>query len=125
MADYKPFGVEYTPLHKRAKVVDGKAYVCKVGEIAVGKAKAIDLGKFRVAVFNIDGEYLAVKDACPHAEYPLSKGMVDGKAVTCASHNWKFNLKSGECLRGEKGLFIRTFEVILDGDDIWVKVKVS
>lgn len=116
-----PFGVEYVPLRQRARIVDGKAYVGKIEEIPPGKAKAIVLEKFRIAVFNVDGHFYAVKDACPHAEYPLSKGVVEGGEVTCASHNWKFDLKTGKCLRGGD-LSIRTFEVVLDGDEIWVKV---
>lgn len=116
-----PFGVEYVPKRQRAKIVNGKAYVGKIAEIPPGKAKAIVLEKFRIAVFNVDGHFYAVKDACPHAEYPLSKGVVEGEEVTCASHNWKFDLKTGKCLRGGD-LSIRTFEVVLDGEDVWVKV---
>ena len=123
MSESKPFGVETVPLRKRAKVVDGKAYVGKISEIPDGKAKAIDLGKFRIAVFNVEGKFYAVKDACPHAEYPLSKSVIAGKEVTCASHGWRFNVKTGECLKGAPGIFIRIFEVVLDGDDIWVKVS--
>ncbi len=121
MKEPQPFGVDYIPLKNRAKIVHGRAYVGKISEMPPGKAKAIALEKFRIAVFNVDGQFYAIKDACPHAEYPLSKGMVEGEEVTCASHNWKFNLKTGKCLRGAE-MSIRTFEVELDGDEIWVKV---
>ena len=118
-----PFGVEYVPQNKRAKIVDGKAYVGRVEEIPPGKAKAIRLEKFSVAVFNVNGEFFAIKDACPHAEYPLSKGIVEGEEVTCASHSWKFKIKTGECVRGEKDLFIRTFPVVVENGEIWVRVS--
>lgn len=118
----KPFGVEYVPRKKRVKVGPGEpVYVGFASEIPPGKAKAVDLEKFKVAVFNLNGKFFAVRDACPHAEYPLSKGVVRGEVVSCASHNWQFNLKTGDCLRGNPELRIRTFEVEVRGDEIWVK----
>jgi len=117
----QPFGVDYVPKRHQAKIVDGKAYVGTISDIPPGKARAVVLEKFRIAVFNVDGTFYAVKDACPHAEYPLSKGVTTGGEVTCSSHNWKFDLKTGKCLKGGE-LSIRTFEVVLDGDEIWVKV---
>lgn len=114
--------MEYVPLRQRAKIVEGKAYVGKVGEIPPGRAKAIVLDKFRIAVFNVDGVFYAVKDACPHAEYPLSKGVVRGEVVTCASHSWQFNLKTGQCLKGDETISIRTFPVLVEGDSVWVRI---
>lgn len=118
----KPFGVEYVPRKKRVKAGPGEpVYVGLVSEIPPGKAKAVDLEKFKVAVFNLDGEFYAVRDACPHAEYPLSKGVVRGEVVSCSSHNWQFHLKSGQCLRGDPEIKIRTFEVEVRGDEVWVR----
>lgn len=117
----RPFGVDYVP-RKRRKSADrkGKVFVGTIDEIPPGKARAVVLNNFRVAVFNLDGQFYAIKDACPHAEYPLSKGMVRGETVTCASHNWKFNIKTGLCLHGHDDLQIRTFKVeVIDGE-IWL-----
>ena len=116
-----PFGVDPVASSKKTKIVDGKAYVGVVSEIPPGKAKAIELEKFRVAVFNVGGEFFAIKDACPHAEYPLSKGMVCGEEVTCASHNWQFNLRTGKCLRGEVDS-IRTFSVLQKDNELWIEI---
>ncbi|MDO8527814.1 MAG: non-heme iron oxygenase ferredoxin subunit [Deltaproteobacteria bacterium] len=122
MDESKPFGVEYVPPGKRAKIVDGRVYAGKVTELPPGKAKAIALDKFSIAVFNVNGEFFAIKDACPHAEYPLSKGVVTGDEVTCSSHSWKFNIKSGQCTRGTEDLTIRTFKVVVEGDSLWIVI---
>jgi nitrite reductase/ring-hydroxylating ferredoxin subunit len=42
----------------------------------------------------------AIDDACPHQGYPLSQGCVKGGVLTCAWHNWKFDLASGACTFG-------------------------
>jgi nitrite reductase/ring-hydroxylating ferredoxin subunit len=48
-----------------------------------------------------DGEAVhAVDDRCPHQGYPLSQGEVRGGVLTCAWHNWKFELATGACAFG-------------------------
>jgi nitrite reductase/ring-hydroxylating ferredoxin subunit len=42
----------------------------------------------------------ALDDRCPHQGYPLSQGCVNQGVLTCEWHNWKFELKSGDCLFG-------------------------
>ncbi len=118
----KPFGVDYVPHKRRAKTKPGEpVFVGLISEIPPGKAKAITLEKYKVAVFNIEGSFYAIKDACPHAEYPLSNGTLRGEVVSCSSHNWQFNVKTGQCLRGDLDIQIRTFQVEVRGDEIWLK----
>ncbi|MFT3769136.1 MAG: Rieske (2Fe-2S) protein [Minicystis sp.] len=48
-----------------------------------------------------DGDAVhAVDDRCPHQGYPLSQGEVRGGVLTCAWHNWKFELATGACSFG-------------------------
>lgn len=119
----KPFGVEpIPPQHLLHPDADG--YVCAgpLHACPVGKAVAIASPNVRIAIFHRPEGLFAIKDACPHAEYPLSKGLVAGDVVTCASHGWQFRLATGECLRGAPGMQIRTFPVVIRNAQIWVKV---
>ncbi len=118
----KPFGVEYVPYSKRlVPQKGGAACVGKISEIPLGKAKSVMLGKVKVAVFNVDGKFYAIKDACPHAEYPLEKGTLCGEVVACSSHNWQFNVRTGACVRGDTDVVIRRFQVEIRGDEVWVQ----
>ncbi len=122
----KPFGVDYIPYAKRVRAKPGEpVFVGLVSEIPPGTAKSVMTEKFKVAVFNVDGNFYAIKDACPHAEYPLVKGTLRGEVVACSSHNWQFNVRTGECVRGEgdesENMSIRRFDVELRGEEIWVK----
>lgn len=119
----RPFGVDYVPRKKRVSPdKEGRILVGTVEEIPAGKAKAFALtNNLRIAVFNVAGKFHAVKDACPHAEYPLSKGTLEGEAVTCASHSWKFNVRTGKGLHGDIEK-IRTFDVVVRKNELWVKV---
>lgn len=119
-----PFGVEPV-LPRNILHPDADGYVCagSIDQCPLGKAIAIALPKFRIAIFHLAEGFFAVKDACPHAEYPLSKSVVEGDTVTCSSHGWKFCIPTGACLHGEKDLAIRTFPVEVRGEQIWVKVS--
>ena len=60
--------------------------VAKTSDLAPGEAMAVDVGARRIALFNIEGTYLAVDDTCTHRGGPLSEGMVVGNEVTCPWH---------------------------------------
>ncbi len=84
--------------------------VVAMSEIAIGDRYLFREDKRRIAVFRIAGdEFYAIDDACPHEGYPLVKGSVDGKTLTCQWHNFKFELSSGKCLKGNEN--VRTYEV--------------
>jgi 3-phenylpropionate/trans-cinnamate dioxygenase ferredoxin subunit len=71
--------------------------VCAAEEVAPGTAKSFDVGGKQIAVFNIEGTYHAIDDACPHAGAPLSDGDVRDGKVTCYLHGAVFDLATGEC----------------------------
>lgn len=125
-----PFGVEYVPPSKRVKVEKGRIYAGKVKDYEPGKAKTFPLDRFTVALFRTGDEFYAIKDACPHADYPLSKSkLVSPYVVMCNSHNWRFDIRDGRCVKiGKCGhigqaLRARTFPVQIEGQDIWIKVE--
>ena len=62
-----------------------------------------------LAVYNIDGEFYATDNSCPHRGAALSDGSVFGYVVECSSHGWQFDVRNGECLTVTER--IKTFEV--------------
>mgnify|MGYP000861038162 CR=1 FL=1 len=93
--------------------------VCTKSDIPVGEGKAFTCGKHRVAVFNLDGTFHAISDACPHAGGPLSDGWLEGSEVTCPWHGWTFDVKL--CDEDPKDGVCR-YKVLVEGDDIKVEV---
>ncbi len=55
----------------------------------------------RLAVVRTAEGVHAIDDRCPHEGYPLTQGTVDGTELTCCYHNFKFDLRTGACGRGE------------------------
>ena len=62
-----------------------------------------------LAIFNIDGEYYAISNFCPHKGAPLSEGQICGHIVECAWHGWQFDVRTGECLTVRET--IKTYKV--------------
>ena len=80
-----------------------------------GSARAWRHGGDQVALFRVAQDRIhGVANRCPHEGYPLVQGYVSKGVLTCAWHNFKFDLISGACLIGDEAL--RVYPVrITDG----------
>jgi NAD(P)H-dependent nitrite reductase small subunit len=91
-------------------------------ELPVGASTKIYVGSQQIAIFNVNGEYFAINNRCPHARGPLCDGAVhneDGHpAVTCPWHDAAFDLSSGEVLHGPIQTPVKTFAVRLAEDGV-------
>ena len=63
-----------------------------------GSAIEVTINKHVIAIFNVDGEFVALDGICPHQGGPLGKGELCDGIVTCPWHQWRFDVKSGHCL---------------------------
>jgi nitrite reductase/ring-hydroxylating ferredoxin subunit len=73
-----------------------------------------------LAVYNVNGEYYATENLCPHQGAPLSEGYLCEHVIECALHGWQFDVRTGECLTvSEK---ISTYEVVIE--DGFVKILI-
>lgn len=58
------------------------------------------------------GKLFCLDNRCPHEGYPLVQGYLDEDcSLTCAWHNWKFDVRDGRCTLG--GEAVRAFPVRL------------
>jgi 3-phenylpropionate/trans-cinnamate dioxygenase ferredoxin component len=94
--------------------------VCKKSEISIGSA--IRLDDRDIAVFNVDGEFFAIKDVCTHDEARLSDGELSGETITCPWHGACFSVKTGEALSLPAIEPVKTFPVILGEDEVYVEI---
>ena len=77
--------------------------VAKTSDIPSGERKRIELNGERISIFNIEGEFFAIYDQCPHKKTtPLIRGTLNGVGVKFPNHGYRFDLKTGECDRGER-----------------------
>ena len=83
------------------------------GELPPGACIRVELPDGdELAVFNVDGEYYATENFCPHKGAPLSEGALCGHIVECGWHGWQFDVRNGECLTVRERL--KTYEVFVE-----------
>jgi nitrite reductase (NADH) small subunit len=66
-----------------------------VADVPVGTGRLVHVGGKALAIFNVDGGYYAVDNACPHRGGPLDDGDVHGRVVTCPWHGWAWDVTTG------------------------------
>ena len=86
-----------------------------VEDWAVGTMRMRDIGGHKVAVVHTESGFHAVDNACPHQGYGLTTGSLDGELLTCLWHNWKFDVTTGHCVRGEEAVACHQTAVV-DGE---------
>ena len=68
-------------------------------EIAPGQAQLVTVKGKEIVLFNVEGAFFALDNACTHEEGPLAEGEVLGHEVTCPWHGATFDIRTGEVLR--------------------------
>ena len=91
--------------------------IATVGEIEPGQGRTVKVADKQIALFNVDGEYIAVDDRCPHMGAELSSGVVRERTVLCTWHGWQFDLESGQCMNVEWAKLQR-YPLSVQGDEI-------
>ena len=113
--------------------------VCRVSELPPGERKIVDVGRFSIGVFNIDGEFYALRNVCPHQLAPLCKGRISGttlpsdvgeyryahagEIIHCPWHKWEFNIKTGRSVFNPHKLKVATYEVSVEREDGSVETR--
>lgn len=95
--------------------------VASVGEISPGDRKLIDFEEVTVALFNINGRYYCVEDVCTHDGGPVAEGELTGYAIACPRHGAEFDVRDGRVLSMPAVTPIPTYQVKVEGDDIFVE----
>jgi nitrite reductase/ring-hydroxylating ferredoxin subunit len=104
-----------------------KYVVAEVEEIPPGRRKIVEVARRSIGVFNIDGEFYALRNQCPHQGAPLCLGKIWGTVtssvpgefhykpnrdiITCPHHGWDFNIRTGQSWCDPERLRASTYKV--------------
>ena len=96
--------------------------IASVSEIPSGSAKQIEIEGKEIAVFNLQGQYFAIDNACTHVGGSLAEGTIVEDRVVCPWHGATFSIKTGEVLTPPAGEAVATYKVRVQGSDLEVEV---
>ena len=89
--------------------------------------RIVEAEKRSIGIFNIHGEFYALRNTCPHKGAPLCRGIITGLAVSdaplqmrftrageivrCPWHGWEFDILSGRSVYNPHRMRVKTYDV--------------
>jgi len=78
----------------------------------------VSVGGHEVALYQVNGEYLATSNVCTHAYALLSDGYCQAGQVGCLLYAANFDIRTGASPRAPACEAMRVFPVKVAGDDV-------
>ena len=86
--------------------------VATVDELPPGRRKVVEIEGRSIGIFNVGGEFFALRNRCPHQGGPLCAGKIGyaiessapgdyavsrpNEMIRCPWHGWEFDLRTGQ-----------------------------
>jgi nitrite reductase/ring-hydroxylating ferredoxin subunit len=111
--------------------------VARVEEIPPGGRKIVRIEGREVGVFNLDGEFYALKNSCPHQAARVCLGRVmgtmlpsdvyefnygeEGRILRCPWHSWEYDIRTGQSVF-DKNVRLVTYRVDVSNGEVAVSI---
>ena len=111
--------------------------VARASDVVPGTCKIVSAGGREIGIFNLDGEYFALANRCPHEGGPLCQGKIvalvqsDGPGhyrlarqnefLRCPWHGWEFDIRTGQSWCDPQSVRARQFQVSVEAGEALVK----
>jgi len=111
-----------------------KHAVATVEEIPPGTHKIVTVAGRSIGVYNLGGEFFALRNSCPHQGGPLCTGRVSGFVIAetpgeyvysrqgeilrCPWHGWEFDIRTGRSWFDPAKVRVRRYEVTVEPDPV-------
>lgn len=97
--------------------------VGELGELPKGSMTCVEPDGTPIAIYHLqDGSLWATEAVCSHQYALLTDGILEDDLVECPLHAAQFNVKTGKALSEPAEIDLKTYEVRLDGMDIFLKI---
>ena len=111
-----------------------KHVVGTVDEIPPGGRKIVVVAGRSIGVFNLGGEFFALRNSCPHQGGALCTGRLSGFVIAetpgeyeysrqgeilrCPWHGWEFDVRTGQSWFDPAKVRVRRYEVTLEPEGV-------
>lgn len=111
--------------------------IARVEELPPGGRKIVRVEGREIGLFNLNGDYFALKNVCPHQGARVCLGKVmgttlpggvyefkhgrAGEILRCPWHGWEYDIRTGEALF-DRSVHVVTYPVSIEDGQIFVTV---
>ena len=115
----------------------GRVHVCTVSDLSPGNVRIVEVAGKQVGVFNVNGNFVAYLNYCPHEGAPVCAGRItgltqadrpgelrltrEGELLCCPWHGWEFDLTTGQCLVDRARLL--RYETQVESGQVYVLLR--
>ena len=111
--------------------------VAKRADVPEGGHLRVELEDRPIAVYNVNGEFFALMDRCPHEGASLCAGdrvglvqsskpgdycySRSGEMIKCPWHGWEFDIRTGQSWCDPSRVRVRSYPATVESGDLLVK----
>ena len=111
--------------------------VARTTDIPAGGNKVVSVEGREIVVFNVNGEFFALLNRCPHEGAPLAKAACVallqseepgqyrrsrvGELLRCPWHGWEYDMHTGQSYLDPKRTRVRAYPVAVEAGEALVK----
>jgi 3-phenylpropionate/trans-cinnamate dioxygenase ferredoxin subunit len=107
-----------------------KHFVALLRDFPPGTRRIVTIQGRSIGVFNIDDQFYALKNSCPHQGAPLCTGRIKGtfvatkpyeyvyarenEIIKCPWHGWEFEISTGRSIFNPHRVRVATYDVTVE-----------
>ena len=104
--------------------------LARAAEVPPGTCRIVTARGREIGVFNVNGEFYALSNRCPHKGAELCRGMIvglpqsdapgeyrisrPGEFIRCPWHGWEFDIRTGQSWCDPNSVRARNFKVSVE-----------
>ena len=116
-----------------------KHVVGTVGEIPPGGRKVVEVSGRSIGIFNLGGEFFALRNRCPHQGAALCEGPAGsrvqsgapgeyamsgpGEIIRCPWHGWEFDIRTGRSWVDPESIRVKAYAVHVVAETYAVSIE--
>jgi nitrite reductase/ring-hydroxylating ferredoxin subunit len=101
--------------------------VGRVEELPPGSKKLVETDLGNILVVNVEGQFFAMSNTCPHACGYLNYGLLEDYVIECPLHGWPFDVRSGQLLINETEPedCLNTYPILVENGEVFIELPAT
>ena len=96
--------------------------LCRTDDVQENELKKFSLKGYEILVINRDKKFYCLEARCTHAGAPLAEGELENDVLQCPWHGSRFNIATGEVVRGPAKKQLRLYNSIVKNNNLFVEL---